>query len=60
MRVITESKPYCYLEFSQTGVVDSIVILWGDNYAEDFDVDFYGVLGKLFPGAFQNGRRPVD
>jgi hypothetical protein len=49
----TENPPYCYLEFSMTGIVDSIVILWGDDYAVDFDVDFYGVWGSFSPGPFK-------
>jgi hypothetical protein len=55
---IAEAMPYCYLEFSMTGYVDSIVILWGDRYAEDFDVDYCAVLSSFYPGPYKTADDP--
>ncbi|MBN1576895.1 MAG: hypothetical protein JW913_10100 [Chitinispirillaceae bacterium] len=50
--LISESLPYCYLALSKASVVDSVVILWGERYAVDFDIDFFTKTDCPYPGPF--------
>jgi len=50
--LISGSAPYFYLELQKSTLVDSIVIMWGDKYAVDFDIDFFKNPAP-YPGPFK-------
>jgi len=50
--LVSGSAPYFYLQFSQSTLVDSIVIIWGEKYAVDFNIDFF-LSPAPYPGPFK-------
>ena len=50
--LVSGSAPYFYLQFPASTAVDSIVIVWGDKYAVDFNIDFF-VSPAPYPGPFK-------
>ncbi len=51
--LVSGNLPYFYLELPGSSLVDSIVIVWGQRFAADFDIDFFSSPSCPYPGPYK-------